>query len=204
MLAVSVGDLNNWKMIPASQVNIGDHVQITGGGVAKIISIETVRRRGVYAPLTFSGKIVASHVQASAYISIQNAEHLMLGSAGETRVLVTHQWLAQSILLPIRWIGAFTATHFNVDVFPWLPQFFMACEPTVVKTLQLPAPVLLLVVVPLVASLSGIALVEYILLLAWSYKCLTALLILVGGVTHKVWSESGMTVRASKKKSKVH
>ena len=200
MLAVAAGnDSNAWKMIPASMVEIGDKVQITGGSVAEVTSIGVINSRGIYAPLTFSGKIVASHVQASTYVSIQNTEYLMLGSESETPVMLTHQWLAQALLLPIRWIGMFTAAHFNADVFGWLPHVFMAMEPAVLKLLQLPAAVLLPFVVPFVVCLSAASLLESALLLAWSFKLLTVPLLLVATMGYKSWRASGMAFRAAKK-----
>ena len=199
MLAVSAdNDSSEWKMIPAFKVEIGDKVQILGGSVAEITSIGAINSHGIYAPLTFSGKIVASNVQASTYVSIQNTEYLMLGSESETPVLLTHQWLAQAFLLPVRWIGSFTAALFDADVFAWLPRFFMAMEPAVLKLLQLPAAVLLPFVVPFVVCLSAASLLESALLLVWSFKLLTVPLLLVA-MGSKSWRASGMAFRAAKK-----
>jgi len=134
MLLVSSAGGQGWKMIPADKVKIGDEVVVDGPSdktVAKIVSISSITKEGAYAPLTFSGKLVANGIQASAYVSYQNKENLMLGSG--TTVAVTWQWLAQTFLLPIRWMGSSLAAPLKVDMFFWLPSFFLAIEKALVS-----------------------------------------------------------------------
>jgi Hint module len=51
----------------ASDIKVGDELV---GPKSKVQSIRTVRRRGVYAPLTYSGDIVVSGVRASNYVHV--------------------------------------------------------------------------------------------------------------------------------------
>ena len=51
--------------IPASQVKVGDML-----GTHKISDVKTVRRHGVYAPVTESGDIVVSGILASSYAAV--------------------------------------------------------------------------------------------------------------------------------------
>lgn len=83
--------------IPASMVQVGDQWMHTG---ATIKDIRTTTKKGVYAPFTPSGKIVVNSVLASTYVSFQGSNVLMLGSFN-TRL--SYQWLAHSMLTPIRW-----------------------------------------------------------------------------------------------------
>lgn len=89
--------------IPASMLKVGDHF-VDGGGVVE--SIRKVNRRGVYAPFTRSGTIVANGVLASTYVSFQGSEVIKFGSL---RTPFTYQWLAHSFHVPHRiwgcWLG---------------------------------------------------------------------------------------------------
>jgi len=53
--------------IPASQVKVGDML-----GDNKVNEIKSVKRRGVYAPVTESGDIVVSGVLASCYAAVHS------------------------------------------------------------------------------------------------------------------------------------
>jgi len=196
-----------WKMIPASKIEIGDKVKTMkenadSTNIATVTSIGKVQRTGAYAPLTFSGTIVASHVQASVYVSYQNQEYLQLGSSSSsstTSTVVTYQWLAQSLFLPLRWMGAALAP-FKVDLLAWLPRFFLVFEPAVLAVLALPAPVLLPLAIPFVAILGVASLLESIVLAGVDHALVLAALCLAGAVLHQRWKASGVTIRALKKK----
>ena len=59
---VFVGSSEN-ALVPASQLKIGDVL-----GDDTIRAIQTVKRRGAYAPLTYSGSLVVSGILTSAYV----------------------------------------------------------------------------------------------------------------------------------------
>ena len=74
MLSVSSDSDNNkaWKMIPASMVKLGDNILVDRDNervTATVRSIAATQNVGAYAPLTFSDKVVANDVHASAYVS---------------------------------------------------------------------------------------------------------------------------------------
>ena len=193
MLAVlASGSNEGWKMIPASKVKIGDVLQAMPGA-AFVTSIRKVHRYGAYAPLTFSGKIVVNDVQASTYVSYQNNEYLMLGS--ETQTLVTYQWLAQALFIPIRWIGSLVATLFRVDMFAWLPRFFLTFEPAILKVLELPPPILFSFVTPFLAFLGLMSVLESALLGAWIHQCFLASLLIVCVVGWGQWRVTSFAIK---------
>lgn len=55
------------KTVRASQVKVGDMLDETS---AKVTEIKTVKRRGVYAPVTMSGDLVVSGALASSYVAL--------------------------------------------------------------------------------------------------------------------------------------
>lgn len=56
--------------VPAKDLQVGDSVLLGNQELANIVKIETVTRRGAYAPITLTGNIVVSNVLASNYISM--------------------------------------------------------------------------------------------------------------------------------------
>lgn len=80
MVYVSSGDV-----VRASEVKVGDQLL---GHDNKVAEIRTVKRYGVYAPVTFTGDIVVSGVVASSYVSlletvsariVNKASHITMG-----------------------------------------------------------------------------------------------------------------------------
>lgn len=125
MLLASSGDRDGMRMIPASMVKLGDKIMVEhdeNKKAVQVFSISTVRREGAFAPLTFSGTIVVNGCQASAYVSYQDEEFLMLGS-GTLLTQVRWHWLAQTFLTPVRWIGTLIAAPLQTDILWWLPTF---------------------------------------------------------------------------------
>jgi len=59
----------NGIAILASQVEVGD---LLDGGESKVSEIKSIRRRGVYAPVTMSGDIIVSGVLASSYAAVHS------------------------------------------------------------------------------------------------------------------------------------
>lgn len=76
-------DTSRWRprAIFAENVRVGDHVYFNSFGPnskdftsAKVISIEKVRRRGVYAPLTAEGSLIVDGIVASSYAVFDNED----------------------------------------------------------------------------------------------------------------------------------
>ena len=57
------------KLIPAGELKVGDYLNALDGSPSAILSIKTVRRSGVYSPLTASGNLIVSNVEAASYVS---------------------------------------------------------------------------------------------------------------------------------------
>lgn len=81
--------------VPASMVVVGD--QLVGG--KRVSAISTVTRRGVYAPMTPSGRIVVNGVLASNYVSFQDSSVLKIGSIATG---LSFHWLAHRFQVPHR------------------------------------------------------------------------------------------------------
>lgn len=65
----------NKKLVPASQVKVGDILTSVNGLVAKVQSVRTVHGvKGVYAPHTVEGNLVVNGVVASNYITLPELE----------------------------------------------------------------------------------------------------------------------------------
>jgi len=64
------------QAIPAKKLKVGDTVQTTTAEGAErsmnVTKISSVRRKGLYMPLTPSGKIMVNGILASTYVSIEN------------------------------------------------------------------------------------------------------------------------------------
>jgi len=174
------------RMIPASLLRLGDEIVVEDGKKAVVDSIQTVRSQGAYAPLTFSGTLVVNGCHASAYVSFQDKEYLTLGgtnnsSNGTTRISLNSHWLAHTFLTPLRWIGTAwialaeaVVPHHHLppmDLLWWLPRFFGILDEVLLFILtSLPAVVLLPLVLPFLAVLSLLSLLETICLTVSAYK----------------------------------
>jgi hypothetical protein len=92
--------------IPAAAVRVGDLFETATPSTLMLVeSIETVKRKGVYAPFTMSGTIMVNNVKASSYVSFQGSDRLMIGG---WRTPWTCQWLAHMSQGPHRmWIRLF-------------------------------------------------------------------------------------------------
>jgi hypothetical protein len=84
----------NSNPIRADQVQVGDQLAPSGGTVQKV---STVKKQGLFMPLTPSGKILVNNVQASAYISLADyapiQQHFLL-SFWLSEHMLSHLWLS--------------------------------------------------------------------------------------------------------------
>mmetsp|Transcript_8304 Transcript_8304/g.12787 ORF Transcript_8304/g.12787 Transcript_8304/m.12787 type:complete len:572 (-) Transcript_8304:141-1856(-) len=85
--------------LPASQLRIGDML-LTGAKfeVEQVMSINTVRATGMFAPFTPSGKIVVDGILASTYVALEGTR-IYEDFAG---FKISHQWMAHAGVLPHR------------------------------------------------------------------------------------------------------
>lgn len=67
------------KPLPAENVKVGDFLLNKDGLPTPILSIETVERRGAYAPLTKTGDIVVSGILASNYVTLDSLKYVFEG-----------------------------------------------------------------------------------------------------------------------------
>jgi len=82
------------RLLPAGQVRPGDLLQ-TAQGTTKVTRVQTIRRRGIYAPFTVNGDIVVNGVAASNYIALPPAFQ-KLGSFEQ------QHWLQHAAYVPYR------------------------------------------------------------------------------------------------------
>jgi len=80
--------------VSASVLKVGDELSMDGsnGTKARITSITTVTRRGVYAPFTPSGTLLVNGIHVSAYVVMLDSAHWL-----------DDQWLAHAYKAPHRW-----------------------------------------------------------------------------------------------------
>lgn len=76
----------NGVAVPAGDVRVGDKL-----GEAVVKSIQAVKRRGIYAPATFSGDIVVDGILASTYSS--HMEHAAINEHAGAHLLLTYHRL---------------------------------------------------------------------------------------------------------------
>jgi ABC-type phosphate transport system substrate-binding protein len=81
--------------IAASKIQVGDelHLGSANSASATVTKIETVTRRGAYAPFTHAGTVVVNGVIASSYVSLDDENAVLSGMA---------HWLAHLLVAPRR------------------------------------------------------------------------------------------------------
>jgi hypothetical protein len=78
------------KSALASQVVVGDML-----GEHRVKQISTVKRRGVYAPVTYSGDILVNGVLASCYVSLLDGVSARLQNPASHAVMSLHRMVCQ-------------------------------------------------------------------------------------------------------------
>jgi hypothetical protein len=106
---------------PASSIRVGDILEMGTGEVVAVKAIDTVIRRGVYAPFTMSGTIVVNKIKASSYVSFQGSDHLMIG---RWRTPLSFQWIAHVSQSPhrlwIRMVGIGEEVYTDEGMSTWI------------------------------------------------------------------------------------
>eukprot|EP00540_Astrosyne_radiata_P008849 CAMPEP_0116825922 /NCGR_PEP_ID=MMETSP0418-20121206/2245_1 /TAXON_ID=1158023 /ORGANISM="Astrosyne radiata, Strain 13vi08-1A" /LENGTH=254 /DNA_ID=CAMNT_0004454505 /DNA_START=258 /DNA_END=1022 /DNA_ORIENTATION=+ len=92
-------DHHRHRMIPASNLQTGDHILLGTGQWTAVRKIKKVSRKGAYAPFTPSGRIVVNGVMVSTYVAFQDSPVLKIGSVD---TFLTYQWLAHAFESPHR------------------------------------------------------------------------------------------------------
>mmetsp|Transcript_41556 Transcript_41556/g.58488 ORF Transcript_41556/g.58488 Transcript_41556/m.58488 type:complete len:679 (-) Transcript_41556:244-2280(-) len=139
--------IQNRGFIPAVMVQVGDLV--SSGN--RVEAIQTVERKGLYAPFTLSGMIVVNGVLSSNFISFQNSDVIKFGS---WRSPFSYQWLSHSFLAIHRlwfcWMGQ-NDNMSEVGIASWLGlpcaimNWFLVQHPVIMLILFLPFVSLLMV-----------------------------------------------------------
>jgi hypothetical protein len=91
------------RSVPSSSLKAGDRL-LNGETISEI---KIVRRHGVYAPFTPSGKLIVSGNSVSSYVAFQSSEVLLLAGF---RTPLRYQWLAHTFLFPRRYWCTYLAS----------------------------------------------------------------------------------------------
>lgn len=95
--------------IAARSLRVGDQLQLEGAGGGKISKISMVQRRGLYAPLTPSGKLLVNGIQVSSYVALQDGAsecHIEIQGA-KVLPFLSHQDFAHLGMGPLRILCSF-------------------------------------------------------------------------------------------------
>ncbi|CAB9498878.1 Desert hedgehog protein [Seminavis robusta] len=88
---------NKVNPVRADSIQVGDILQ----PAAKVAEINTVHRKGLYAPLTASGRLVVDDILASSYISLQD-EQAEFVAVGSVTTGISQHWFVHLMLSPFR------------------------------------------------------------------------------------------------------
>ena len=150
------------RYVPASAAHVGDKLETaTAGDYVTITGIETVVRKGVYAPFTMSGTIVVSDIQASNYVAFQHSDRLVIGGWASP---LSYQWLAHLSQAPHRiWVLVFGIREEEmytdsgmstwIDGPHWLGEVFVVQHPLMMT----------LILIPVVSCLFVVSVIETVL-----------------------------------------
>ena len=90
--------------IRAGAVQVGNILVGLGGGLAKVTKLSSIRKEGVYAPLTASGKIVVNGLVVSTYVSLQKEADMysQVGKGGWLRLPLSQHDISHFWMAPLR------------------------------------------------------------------------------------------------------
>jgi hypothetical protein len=86
--------------VRADSIKVGDFLIGSKGAGEEVIEISSVRRPGLYSPLTEDGKLMVGGVQVSSYIAVQDKdpEHFMVGD----KEMISHHLISHAAIAPFR------------------------------------------------------------------------------------------------------
>ena len=111
---VSIGG----NMRPAEDIAVGDIFQ-GPNGPRKVTKIKTVKRFGLYAPLTPSGTIIVNDIVVSNYVLLQNGSQMVKLQGGIT-IPVSQHWMTHVYISP--WRMACLGIHSGLCSNEWLQE----------------------------------------------------------------------------------
>ena len=166
--------VNGGHYLPALMIRVGHVVKLAANGShGTVRSISTVRRKGAYAPFTASGTLVVNGVVVSTFIAMQESETLRLGQWSSP---FSFQWLARTSEAPHRvacMLGLCkTESYTEEGISKWVYYPLLAAQWTLTQSYGW------MVIVPALCVCLLAALVENVLLHAWSTIALVALVVL--------------------------
>lgn len=112
--------------VRADSIKVGDNLRADHGTFTSVTKIQTVTRKGVYAPLTPSGSIVVNGIVASSYVSMQDhAVEYAEFSNGVKIPFLTQEMGCHMSMSPMRMLcmgvsSSFCEVHDEEGLMPWV------------------------------------------------------------------------------------
>jgi len=112
--------------VRADSIKVGDNLRADHGTFDSVTKIQTVTRKGVYAPLTPSGSIVVNGIVASTYVSMQDhAVEYAEFSNGAKIPFLTQEMGGHMSMSPMRMLcmgvsSSFCEVHDEDGLMPWV------------------------------------------------------------------------------------
>jgi Hint module len=66
------------RCVPASNIMVGDKLEMASGDPATVTSISVVTKKGAFAPFTDSGTVIVNGVKASSFVAFQGSSTLKI------------------------------------------------------------------------------------------------------------------------------
>lgn len=113
---------NNLISKRADQIEAGDLLVSADQGPVTVTAINTIMRKGIYMPLTQSGKVVVDGILSSCYVSIEeeapNAIETSMALLSEETIL--HLWLSPIRMLCMGVSPAYCNSYNKEGILSWL------------------------------------------------------------------------------------
>jgi len=112
--------------VRSDSIKVGDNLRADHGTFTSVTKIQTVTRKGVYAPLTPSGSIVVNGIVASSYVSMQDhAVEYAEFSNGAKIPFLTQEMGCHMSMSPMRMLcmgvsSSFCEVHDEEGLMPWV------------------------------------------------------------------------------------
>jgi len=112
--------------VRADSIKVGDNLRADHGTSTSVTKIQTVTRKGVYAPMTPSGSIVVNGIVASTYVSMQDhaVEYAELSNGAKipffTQETACHMGMSPMRMLCMGVSSSFCEVHDEDGLMPWV------------------------------------------------------------------------------------